>query len=245
MKEITINGNGCVLAGFTSGSEGIWSRNEPLDPPTNDYITLSESLGIPLQRFIRPYQAGGDKVGIVSAEQGGSGVIKDNDLKKIDGLVTAEKGIVLSIIAADCVPVYLVDEKAEIIGLLHCGWRAATGALIHNAVAHMKELGAVQSDIQVIVGPHICSRCYEVGEEVRTEYAKVFTAKELESLFEQRGKSIFLSLTETIRLKAIAEGIDDKKITAVNDCTCHDTAYYSYRRGDRGKQNLAYIMMKQ
>ena len=245
MKEITMIDNGFALAGFTSGSEGIWSRNEPLDPPTNDYTALGESLWIPLQRFIRPYQAGGDKVETVSAEQGGSGVIKDNDLKKVDGLVTAEKGVVLSIISADCVPLYLVDEKAEVIGLLHCGWRSAAGALIHNAVEHMKGLGAAPRDIQLMIGPHICRKCYEVGEEVRIEYAKVFSPKELESLFEQRGKNIFLSLTETIRLKAIAEGIDDKKITAVNDCTCHDAAYYSYRRGDRGKQNLAYIMMKQ
>ena len=245
MKEIRMIDNGFALAGFTSGSEGIWSRNEPLDPPTNDYTALSERLGIPLSCFIRPYQAGGDKVEIVTSEQGGSGVIKDNALKKVDGLITAEKNIVLSIIAADCVPVYLVDEKADVVGLLHCGRKSAAGMLIHNAVEHMKELGAVPQDIQVIVGSHICSKCYEVGEEVRTEYAKVFAPKELESLFEQCRKSIYLSLTETIRLKAIAEGIDDKKITAVNDCTCHDAAYYSYRRGDRGKQNLAYIMMKQ
>ena len=108
----------------------------------------------------------------------------------------------------------------------------------------MKELGAAPQDIKLIIGPHICSKCYEVGEEVRTEYAKVFAPKELDSLFEQRGKSIFLSLTETIRLKAAAEGLSANNISSFNDCTCHDTAFYSYRRGDKGKQNLAYIMMK-
>ena len=244
MKEITIIGNSFALAGFTSGNEGIWSRNEPSDPPTNDYTALSERLEIPLSRFIRPYQAGGDKVEIVGAEHGGSGVIKGNDLKKVDGLITAEKGLILSIIAADCVPVYLVDEKAEVIGLLHCGWRSAAGAIIHNAVKHMKKLGAVPSDIQVIIGPHICAECYEVGEEVRSEYAKVFAPKELESIFEQREGRLYLSLLETIRLKAIAEEIPEKNISFLNDCTCHDTSYFSYRRGDRGKQNLAHIMMK-
>ncbi len=244
MKEITMIESGFALAGFTSGYEGIWSRNEPSDPPTNDYTALSKSLGVPLQNFIRPYQAGGDKVGTVTSEHGGSGVIKDNDLKKVDGLVTAEQSIVLSIIAADCVPVYLADEKAKVIGLLHCGRRSAAGELIHNTVERMKELGAAPQDIKLIIGPHICSKCYEVGEEVRTEYAKVFAPKELDSLFEQRGKRIFLSLTETIRLKAAAEGLSANNISSVNDCTCHDTAFYSYRRGDKGKQNLAYIMMK-
>ena len=116
--------------------------------------------------------------------------------------------------------------------------------LIHNAVERMKKLGAVPSDIQVIIGPHICAECYEVGEEVRSEYAKVFAPKELESIFEQREGRLYLALTQAIHLKLTAEGIPDNNISAVNDCTCHDTAYYSYRRGDRGRQNLAYIMMK-
>lgn len=243
MKETAIIDSGFALAGFTSGSQGIWSRNEPSDPPTRDYVSLSEKLGIPLSHFIRPYQAGGCKVEIVTSEQGGSGVIRDNDLKKVDGLITAEKGVVLSIIAADCVPVYLLDKKAEAVGLLHCGWRSATGALMHNAVERMKELGAAASEIQVIIGPHICTECYEVGDDVRTEYANGFAPQELESIFEQHGGGLHLSLLSAIRLKAIAEGIADKNITAVNGCTCHDTAYFSYRRGDRGKQNLAYIMM--
>ena len=244
MKEITIIDNDLALAGFTSGNEGIWSRNEPSDPPTGDYVSISEKLRIPLYRSIRPYQAGGDKVGIVGAEHGGSGVIKDNDLKKVDGLITAEKSLVLSIIAADCVPVFLIDQKAEVIGLLHCGWLSAAGMIIHNAIEHMQKLGAVPSDIQVIIGPHICAECYEIGEEVRTEYAKVFNKNELESLFNNRSKNLYLSLSKTIYLKSRAEGIHENNISAVNDCTYHDTGYYSYRRGDRGHQNLAYIMMK-
>ena len=244
MKEITIIDHDFALAGFTSGNKGIWSRNEPSDPPTGDYVSLNEKLGIPLSRFIRPYQTGGDKVEIVGAEHGGSGVIKDNDLKKVDGLITAEKALVLSIIAADCVPVFLIDEKAEVIGLLHCGWMSASGRMVRNAVECMKELRAVPSDIQVIIGPHICTDCYEVGEEVRTEYAKVFNKNELESLFDNRSGKLYLSLSKAIFLKLIAEGLLEKNISAVDDCTYHDTAYYSYRRGDRGHQNLAYIMMK-
>lgn len=244
MKEKTIIDNSFALTGFTSGNEGIWSRNEPFDPPISDYVSLSEKLEMPLSHFIRPYQAGGDKVEIVGSEHGGAGVIRDNDLKKVDGLITAEKGLVLSIIAADCVPVYLLDKKVGVVGLLHCGWRSAAGMLIHNAVERMKEIGSVLSDLQVCIGPHICAECYEVGEEVRSEYAKVFAPKKLESIFEQHEGRLYLDLTQAIHLKLTAEGIPDNNISAVNDCTCHDTSYFSYRRGDRGKQNLAYIMMK-
>ena len=244
MKSMTIIDNEFSIGGFTSGNEGIWTRNTPTDPPTDDYVSLSDRLGVPLPRIIRPYQASGDKVEIVGAEHGGMGVIKDNVLQKVDGIVTAEKCIVLSVLAADCVPIYLIDKKTEVIGLLHCGWRSAAGGLLHNGIAAMKELGASPADIQLIIGPHICADCYEVGEEVRTEYAKAFSEKELEAIFKVRDKRLYLSLSKALQLKAEAEGILQEKISAVNECTCHDKSYYSYRRGDRGRQDLAYLVLK-
>lgn len=244
MKDKEIINDSFALGGFTSGENGIWTRNEPFDPPADDYAALSSKLGIPLSRFIRPYQASGDKVETVTAEHGGSGVIKDNELKRTDGLVTVEKGIALSVIAADCVPVYLIARSAGVIGLLHCGWRSAAGGLLHNGIAAMKELGASPAEIQFIIGPHICADCYEVGEEVRTEYAKAFSEKELEAIFKVRDKRLYLSLSKALQLKAEAEGILQEKISAVNECTCHDKSYYSYRRGDRGRQDLAYLVLK-
>lgn len=244
MKSMTIIDNEFSIGGFTSGNEGIWTRNTPTDPPTDDYVSLSDRLGVPLPRIIRPYQASGDKVEIVGAEHGGMGVIKDNVLQKVDGIVTAEKCIVLSVLAADCVPIYLIDKKTEVIGLLHCGWRSAAGALVHNAVMCMKELVASPEHIQVITGPHICTDCYEVGEEVRQVYAEVFTEKQLEKIFVLKNDKLYLDLSETVRLKAEAEGIPGENISVINCCTCHDNSLYSYRRGDRGRQNAAFIMMK-
>lgn len=245
MKDTIIINSNFALAGFTSGNEGTWTRNEPVDPPTRDYSELSRKLNIPLSSIIRPYQANGDIVEIVSSEHGGFGVIKDNTLQKVDGLVTAEKGIVISIIAADCVPVYLIDEKASIIGLLHCGWKSAAVELIHNAIDKMQFAGASPSEILMLIGPHICANCYEVGQNVYVEYKNSFTEKELEKVFSVRDSKLYLNMSEAIRIKAVAEGIPNTNITYANDCTYHNKDYYSYRRGDRGKQNLAYIMMKE
>ena len=244
MKNITMIDDDFSYGGFTSGSNGIWTRNEPFDPPTNDYLAMSDMLGVPLSRIIRPYQASGDKVSIVDSSFGGSGVIKDNELKKVDGLITAEKNLVLSIIAADCVPVYLIEKNAGIIGLLHCGWRSAAGMIVRNAVECMKNLGASPDNIHIIIGPHICPDCSEVGEDVRNEYAKSFSDNELSKLFSSHGEKLHLDLLKTIRIKSFHEGIPVQNISAVNDCTFHDNSLYSYRRGDRGRQNLAFLMMR-
>lgn len=244
MKEITVIDDGFAFGGFTSGDFGIWTRNEPFDPPSSDYVSLGKKLGITLSQVVRPYQASGDRVEIVGEEHGGSGVIKDNELKQVDGLVTAEKGMVLSVIAADCVPVYLADKRADIIGILHCGWRSSGGDIFVNAVRKMQELGASPAEIQVIIGPHICVKCYEVGESVRNEYADKFTEQELEKMFFSRGERIYLDLSCVVAAQAERAGISAENISEISACTCCDREFYSYRRGDRGLQNLAYIMMK-
>ena len=245
MKDINMIDDAFAYGGFTSGSEGLWMRNEADDPPTSDYTALSRRLGIPLSGFIRPYQAGGDRVEAVTALHGGSGVIKDNELRRIDGVVTAEKGIVLSIIAADCVPVYLTDAAAGVIGILHCGWRSAAGRALCNVLERMKELGASSENIHIAIGPHICPSCYEVGDEVLAEYEKNFPSVELRDIFTKHGSRLHLDLGQAICSSAITEGIPESNLVCTDICTCHDSALFSYRRGDRNRQNLAYIMMKQ
>ena len=232
-----------VLAGFTAGS-GIWTRNEPDDPPSRDYVQLSRTLGVPLTMTVRPYQANASRVAIVGAEHGGMGVLRDNVLTKTDGLVTAERGLMLSIIAADCVPIYLADREAGVIGLLHCGRQAAAGELIHNGIACMAELGAVPARLSLALGPHICPDCYKVGAEVREEFAQSFDAQELERIFRVRNGGLYLDMAAAIRVKAEREGIAPENMRSAAECTCHGSGCYSYRRGDRGLQNLAYMMMR-
>ena len=40
-----------------------------------------------------------------------------------DGLITSLPGVFLTIKTADCLPVFMVDEKQRVVGAVHCGWR--------------------------------------------------------------------------------------------------------------------------
>jgi copper oxidase (laccase) domain-containing protein len=40
-----------------------------------------------------------------------------------DGLITYKQNIFLTVTVGDCVPIYFFDEKNNIIGLAHAGWR--------------------------------------------------------------------------------------------------------------------------
>ena len=233
-----------ALGGFTSGREGIWTRDSADMPATADYMELSAALGTSPERMVRPYQANGQRAAVVEPRHGGSGIIKDNELTKTDGLVTAHRGLVLTVIAADCVPAYLMDREAGVIGLMHCGRQAAAGELLRNGVDCMVSLGASAERIAMIIGHHICRDCYEVGEEVCKEFADCFTPGQLMEIFAVKDGRYFLSLSQALIFKALELGIPGENIFLRGECTCHCTEFFSYRRGDRGKQNLAYLMMK-
>lgn len=82
-----------------------------------------------------------------------------------DAMVTAEPGIALGILTADCAPVLFAAPRARVIGAAHAGWKGAKGGVLDATVARMVELGARRSEIVAAIGPCIAQRSYEVGPE--------------------------------------------------------------------------------
>jgi YfiH family protein len=84
-----------------------------------------------------------------------------------DGLVTAEPGVVLAVLTADCAPVLLADPAAAVVGAVHAGWRGLAAGVVEAGVAAMAELGADPAGLVGLVGPAVGGCCYEVGPDVR------------------------------------------------------------------------------
>ncbi len=84
-----------------------------------------------------------------------------------DGLITADKGILLTIRIADCLPVLMVDPRLRIVAAVHSGWRGALARVIEKAVGDMRRaFGSNPADVIAALGPSIRACCYDVGEEV-------------------------------------------------------------------------------
>jgi polyphenol oxidase len=84
-----------------------------------------------------------------------------------DGLVTAEPGVVLAVLTADCAPVLLADPAAGVVGAVHAGWRGLAAGVVEAGVAAMAELGADPAGCVGLVGPAVGGCFSEVGPEVR------------------------------------------------------------------------------
>jgi hypothetical protein len=88
-----------------------------------------------------------------------------------DGLVTADPGVALGILTADCTPVLFADAKARVIGAAHAGWKGAVGGVLEATIAAMEKLGVARARLVAAIGPTISQANYEVGQDLRDRFA--------------------------------------------------------------------------
>ncbi|MCV2874381.1 peptidoglycan editing factor PgeF [Defluviimonas sp. WL0050] len=89
---------------------------------------------------------------------------------RADALVTAEPGLALTVLTADCQPVLFADHNAGVIGAAHAGWRGALSGVLEATLDAMVALGARRGDTVAVIGPSISQKAYEVGPEFVEEF---------------------------------------------------------------------------
>jgi hypothetical protein len=171
-----------------------------------------------------------------------------------DGLITATPGLLLAIQTADCLPIILIDPKQRAVGVFHAGWRGTLKRIVEKGVGEMRRyFGSRARDLKAAIGPGIHSCCYEVGQEVRDQFASQFAYaaklfREIEDTNPVREKypmlfltarapghsdlpkRILLDLVEANRQQLLAVGLPAKGIAASPLCTyCRTDLLFSYR----------------
>jgi YfiH family protein len=160
-----------------------------------------------------------------------------------DGLMTRERGMLLGVQTADCVPVLIADTRTRVVAAFHAGWRGTLARIIERGVGTMRvEFGSRPKDLVAAIGPAIGPCCFAVGEEVRSEFESQFAyAPELFSevydsdavrekypmLFltarapghSNIGPQIHLDLWEANRGQLLDAGLRAKAISVVGECT--------------------------
>jgi YfiH family protein len=171
-----------------------------------------------------------------------------------DGLITDTPGLLLGIQTADCLPVVLVDTKRRAVGVFHAGWRGTVKRIVEKGVGEMRGcFDTKPRDIKAAIGPGIHGCCYQVGEEVRTNFESQFAYtsdlfREIEESDPVREKypllfltarapghselptNIFLDLVEANRRQLMDAGVPRKNIHASPLCTsCNTNLLFSHR----------------
>lgn len=81
----------------------------------------------------------------------------------VDGLVTADTGVVLAIYVADCGAIWLADRATGAIGLLHSGKKGTEFGILDEALGLMAgRFGTRPGNVVAVLGPCIRPPDYEV-----------------------------------------------------------------------------------
>ncbi len=156
-----------------------------------------------------------------------------------DGLVTAEPGVVLMVLAADCVPVLLADPSAGLVAAVHAGRDGLARGVVPRAVERLVALGAGR--LTAWVGPHVCGGCYEVPADLREEVA----ARAPSSYAETTWGTPSIDVGAGVRAQLLGCGVDASDLHEVGRCTREDPELYSFRRdGDRAGRLAGVVWLR-
>ena len=205
---------------------GSGSERDDFENVILNHDICARVIGHTARDICRTYQEHTVNVACVGEADRGKGLFAPPFPEGTDGLATASYGTVLSIRAADCVPVIAADTAHGITGAVHSGWKGTLGNAAASLIEAMVSLGAEPGCIAAAVGPCIKACCYEVGEEL---YG-AFSAAGWEKAFAREGGRLTLSLVYIVERQLIAAGLDESMISVCPDCTCCSEEYFSHRR---------------
>ncbi len=198
-----------------------------LNPNKTSRENNLNSIGFNLENTAIPDQVHGNKVKWID---------NSGEYYNVDGLVSSNSNLILSLKVADCVPVYLYDPKSKIIALIHSGWKGTKGKIVSNGVNIMVRKGAQLDSIRCFLGPSIGQCCYEVNKDVSRFYSN-----EAQVVINSNKVKLNIKLQIKIELERI--GILPQNINISNICTFEQTKFHSYRR-DKINAGRMYAILK-
>lgn len=209
---------------------GFTREDERTTVLQNRGLFVGAAAGDMARRLVTVSQVHGARIVTVGREETG--------IAEADGLVTDVPGVLLCVLAADCLPVLVADTRRRAVGAFHAGWRGTAAGIVELGIARMaEEFGARVEDMVGAVGPSIGVCCYRVGEELRGEFRAAFPYAD--ELFEEREDGLYLDLAEANRRQMIAAGLAAERVAVVGECTActrvHGGLKYFSHRAELGR----------
>ncbi len=213
-RVVTSRGGGGSTGPYAGLNLGGHVGDDPRTVEANR-ATLAAALGVPRDRLLFMNQCHGASVHVVDGSWP-----DDEPAPAVDALVTTSTDLALAVLVADCVPILLSDVHAGVIAAVHAGRPGLAGGIVPATVAAMRDLGAAQ--LQAVVGPSVCGRCYEVPAAMRAEVAAVAPASATVSWSGTPALDVAAGVVSQLADVGVA-------VSWLPGCTREDPTLYSYR----------------
>lgn len=238
---------GGVSEGIFSSLNLSFNRGDVREHVMENYNRIAEAIGFDIRHLVLSAQTHTTNVKLVTQNDWGNGITKENSFRDVDGLITAEENVVLATSYADCVPLYFVDIKNKAIGLSHSGWRGTVNRMGEVTIRRMQEaFGTEPEDLICAIGPSICQDCYEVDDAVIQEFQKNFSKRDCEEIYYKTNRGKYqLNLWKANELILTEAGVKPENIDNRRICTCCNSDILFSHRGLNGKRgNLSAFLYK-
>lgn len=228
-----------LVHGFSTRAEGNLSlKVSELDHLQSKVLRMSaiekrlayfKELGIDQEDVVLSRQVHATVVEEVRHQHRGQAHENGSPFESADALITVEPNLFLTVFAADCLPIFIIDPIQRYVATVHAGWRGLAGNIIEKTIVRLVERGSSPADLYVWVGPHVKSCHYLLVPESESFKEKI-AAFPLEGPdVVRRDDNFFLDLTGVAVRQLKEAGIIDPHVEISGDCTaCHPDRYYSY-----------------
>lgn len=143
-----------------------------------------------------------------------------------DGMIT-NKPHTLCIKTADCLPILMYDPVNQVIAALHAGWKGILSGIIPEAIAKLEKLHTHTKNLYACIGPHIQDCCYQISYK----RAKLIRSCDLSAdSVTMKNQKWYTNLGNIASKQLLNLGLNKFHIEVIDDCTCCNMAYISYRR---------------
>jgi YfiH family protein len=187
-----------------------------------------DGLGIDLNNVVSTNLIHDINVAVVGEKDRGQIILNT------DGLITDKQNVFLTVTVGDCVPIYFFDEKKNVIGLAHAGWRGVVKNISASLINKMStEFGSKSEDISVYIGPHLQKCHFEIKEDIESQFENEFIIRE--------NGIMRVDLLSITKKQLLSVDIELENLSSSDECTFDKIdKYFSYRR-DKPKKTESMI----
>jgi purine-nucleoside/S-methyl-5'-thioadenosine phosphorylase / adenosine deaminase len=219
-----------LVHGFSTIALGTMGLTQAPDP---------EAVMASRRQFARALNIDAEPLTVAGAVHGANVARIDEHqdvVRGVDALVTDRRGVALFATYADCYPIVLWDSEHRCVALAHAGWRGTVARVGPAAVKALRaEYGSSPGRMKAGIGPGICGRCYEVGEEVASQFDAQYVRK-------GEGDRFLLDLAAANRAQLEAEGVGEVHVLGL--CTKETDYLPSHRRSPDGTRFAAIVALR-
>ena len=203
------------------------SIGDDLDAVRENHDRMYKALDVNADRATSCWLVHGSEVLVVDDSMNG------RHLSKADALITDLPDTPLVMRYADCVPLIVFDPQRHVIGLAHAGWRGTVNGMAGKLIQAMRaNFRCVPANIEVLIGPAISRRNYQVGEEVAAQATGCFGA-DSDVVWRDADGAAHLDLWRANEIDLRRQRVESVNIMDI--CTCENTDDFFSHRGEGGR----------